>query len=150
MNVERITIDFLRRQAGELFELHYQEVRGAQEHVPPIDPDWLQYGALEQAGMITLRGLFDGEALVGYALAIYVPRHLHYRVSYAQMDVMFVHPDYRRDGAAKMLADEVRAAVADKGAEELLWHAVPGSRMHALLDNSARFQLRDYNYSEKL
>ena len=150
--VTPITIDDLVAEGGELFNLHFDEIRKGTEH--ELDPDWVQYRALEKLGMLAVYGVRDAlhedMPLVGYAVAVFVKRHLHYAMSYATVDVVFVHPRFRRSSAARMMADKLRAEMKTKGAAELMWHAVPGSAMHTIAEQTDRFQLRDYNYSEKL
>lgn len=150
--VAPLRIDDLIDDGGPLFDLHYEEIRQGGDDA--IDPAWSQYKGLERLDMLTCFGVRDvltpDKPLVGYCVALFIERHLHYNRSSAQVDVMFVHPDYRHTSAAREMADKTRDAMRTKGASELTWHAVPGSRMHHILEKSERFQLRDYNYSENI
>lgn len=148
VSIGELCIDELRTEAGALLRMHYEEVRGNQD-TAPLDPDWGQYLKLEEAGVVFAFGARnrDGD-LVGYAQAIYAPRHLHYDVSYVQVDIAFVHPMYRKGGTFKRLMVALKAEAVLRGATEMLSHAVPGSRMQQVLDGSKAHQLRDFNYTE--
>lgn len=152
--VTPITIDDLVAEAGDLFKLHFDEIRKGQDTPHEVDPDWSQYRGMERLGLLTVYGVRDTLAddlpLVGYMVAIFVKRHLHYPMGYGIVDVVFVHPDYRRSAAAREMAKKTRTEMKEKGASELVWHAVPGSAMHTIAERSDKFQLRDYHYSETL
>lgn len=153
--VAPLPIEELEREGAPLFRMHYAEIREGQDgDAHDLEPDWRQYRAMEEAGILISYGVRDvtreDEPLVGYCLAIFVERHLHYPISYAQIDVMFIHPNYRGTGAASELRYQTRKMAKEMGASEIVCHAAPGSKNQLILDKSRSAVLRDYNYSEKL
>ena len=145
-----LTIEELASEGGELFQMHFDEIRAGKGFDHEVDPDWKQYQLLEDVELLQVHGLRADEKLVGYIVVLLVPRHLHYRFSYATVDVMFVHPQFRGAGAARDLVRAARAAARDWGAAEMLWHAAPNSAAQAMMEHTDRYQLSDYNYVEKL
>lgn len=117
-----VRIESLGEVRGELEPLlwaHYDEVALYKDSVP-LDVDWERYAALDQLGMLKVFTVRSGETLVGYAV-FFVGPHMHYRrTSYANNDVLFVHPRYR--GAGIRLIRFAERALKEMGVERILFH----------------------------
>lgn len=127
-------LDYLH-QASELARLHWQETEA---HMSDSGPD-LQveaYRSFQDAGLILAFGVFDGETLVGYCIAILCP-HLHYGFLYAHHDVLFLKREYRKGATALRLVSLVHRAAQERGARYVTWHAKLGSAFHRILEHSA-------------
>lgn len=81
-------------EALPLFEAHYSEI--ARYKSIPLDIDFAFYQQIEDAGMLRVFSARAEDRLIAYV--IYVVRsHPHYKTTiFANQDVLFIHPDYRR------------------------------------------------------
>jgi hypothetical protein len=151
-HVASLSVAELEAEGGPLFQQHFDEIRSGDTY--QVDPDWKQYRALENLGMLLAFGARDGltkgAPLIGYLLAIFVERHLHYQLSYAQVDVAFVSSSHRGSSAMSNMSTLLRESARALGASELIWHAAPDSAMQTIAEKSRRFRLRDHNYSESI
>ena len=95
----------LERDGSELFKVHYDEL-ALHKEVMPMGLDgsiYLELERLKRLLVVTVRR--DGE-LVGYYLAIFIPKHPHNKdaAPVSTTDMFYVHPDHRRGGTgAKLL-----------------------------------------------
>ncbi|MFZ1805922.1 MAG: GNAT family N-acetyltransferase [Cyclobacteriaceae bacterium] len=60
----------------------------------------------------------DGNDLVGYA-SCHIQTLLHHAGKVAEVQEMFVKPNYRNNGVGKQLMDEIKRRVKEKGALQL-------------------------------
>lgn len=84
----------VRDECRDLIEHHWREIAVWQDI--PLDPDWVGYQRLEDAGVMIIYTVRTDEGkLIGYA--VFLTRfHLHYKQhSWALNDLIWVHPDYR-------------------------------------------------------
>jgi GNAT superfamily N-acetyltransferase len=117
--------------AAELARAHWAETEaGLMPEGPSIAIEL--YQALEQADALIAFGAFDADELVGYAVAI-LGLHLHYRVLYAQHDLLFVRPDHRRGTLGLRLMRAIETALKARGAKFVVWHAKPQSTFNMIL-----------------
>jgi len=116
---------------SSLIEEHWMET---ESHLVPTGPNPIiaAYKAMEDADCIVSYAAFDGDAMVGYAVAFVMP-HLHYGVTYANHDVLFVKKEYRRGSLAFRLMRCVEEDAIKRGAGFMLWHAKPGTPFEAML-----------------
>ena len=87
--------------------LHKDEVE-AEVTALPVSVNRDLYDVLHAQGALVCVGAFDGDALVGYAVALLSP-NFHYRMTTAAHDVLFLHRDYRKPRMALRLIDAVEA-----------------------------------------
>ena len=89
------------KEAGALFEDDFN---------PKLGP----YKALEDLGMLKAFSARDGAILVGYAVILVSPSHLHYpKTCWGMQDVMYLKPDHRGIVAAKFIIHQDVALRSD-------------------------------------
>jgi hypothetical protein len=125
---------------------HWAELALDQDRVP-LDPDWEIYLRKDAEGGILFVTVRDAGALVGYFVGFVGPG-LHYRTCLTlQMDVFFLHPDFREGDSlqqvegeviAENLFGEVQRAAKARGVQRMF----VGSKLHK--DVSALFERLGY------
>ena len=101
-------------EAGELFKLHYEEIALNQD-VIRLNPDFNQYEEAEKIGALKIFTARDDGKIVGY-FAVLVTRSLHYADHiYANNDVIFLHPEYRKGFTASKLIKFALDCLAQDG-----------------------------------
>jgi GNAT superfamily N-acetyltransferase len=101
-------------EAGELFELHYREIALNQDAIK-LNPDIEQYEEAERIGALKIFTARDEGKIVGY-FAVLVTRSLHYADHiYANNDVIFLHPEYRKGFTASKLIKFALDCLAQDG-----------------------------------
>lgn len=101
-------------EAGELFELHYREIALNQDAIK-LNPDIEQYEEAEKIGALKIFTARDEGKIVGY-FAVLVTRSLHYADHiYANNDVIFLHPEYRKGFTASKLIKFALDCLAQDG-----------------------------------
>ena len=118
-------------QAQALAREHWQETEAGFSDVPP-DLDLDVYRAMEDAGNAVAFAAFSDGLLVGYVSG-FVVRHTHYAFLVGQHDLLFVLPQYRKGRLGLRLMSAFEAAVREKGARCVLYHAKPDSVFARLL-----------------
>ncbi len=124
---------FTAKLAAELLPLmkaHYEEIAHFKDI--PLDPDFEQYIALEQAGLfrafiIRADGIakiegFEPGAIVGYA-GFFVRKNIHYKGSLqASQDVIFVHEKFRHAGVGGEFINFCDEELQEEGVEAIYHH----------------------------
>lgn len=134
----RIAIFDIRQLYDEierLGALHKDEVE-AEVTALPVSVNRDLYDVLHAQGALVCVGAFDGDALVGYAVALLSP-NFHYRMTTAAHDVLFLHRDYRKPRMALRLIDAVEAECKARGAQLMVWHAPIGGAFERILKTRA-------------
>ena len=119
----------------QLGALHKDEVEAEVTALPVVINRDL-YDVLHAHGALVCVGAFDGDALVGYAVALLSP-NFHYRMTTAAHDVLFLHRDYRKPRMALRLIDAVEAECKARGAQLMVWHAPIGGAFERILKTRA-------------
>lgn len=132
--IRPVTVAELRERGPALFAAHHAEVGldvlpGTSN--PPLDVDYLMFGALEANDLLLSLGLFAGDELVGYAVGM-VTRHHLADATVAAACGLFVHVEHRRLGNGMRLMDAFEAEAHKRGAV-VHWHAKKGSGFARLL-----------------
>jgi GNAT superfamily N-acetyltransferase len=146
------TVDDLRHHE-KLFEMHWEEV-ATHKAVLVLNPDWKRYYELEERGMLLLlaawkTGADNRNELAGYSVT-FLLNHLHYMdLTYAQNDLLFVHPDYRSAGIGLHLIRLTETVAKQRGARFIMWHAKRASSLEALLPNLG-YQIEETTYSKEM
>lgn len=145
VKITELPLDQLRQEAQPLFEAHCAEltVGGVALNIA-----WEVFEALGDG--LHVVAAYDGDALVGYSVSIFVPRHLHYDFAFVQNDVLFVLESHRGGSIGGRLMAATRAFAKAAGAAQVFWHAKRGTALHEQLEKSDRFTCRDIIYSEKV
>lgn len=108
-----------------LLPLHWQELGLFRDRMP-LDPDFDFYLASEAQGRLLFVTVREAGALIGYWISFIVPG-LHYKSTLSNhLDVYWVHPDHRGNGAGFILADRVRSESKRRGVK--IWYV--GSKNH--------------------
>ena len=111
--------------------LHKAEVEADVTPLPPVAHRGI-YDTLHEAGMLVPVGVFDGDAMVGYAIATISPNP-HYDTITAQHDVFFLHPDYRKPRLALRMIEALEAECKARGATLFCWHTPIGGSFEKLV-----------------
>lgn len=108
-----------------LLPLHYSELALNQDKVP-LSPQFDKYIAAEQRGELLFVVLRDSGQMVGYFIGFISPA-LHYSTCLTcQMDIFYVHPDHRGNGAGFQLFKYVEQQLKKRGVQRMF----VGSKMH--------------------
>lgn len=92
----------IKEEIAEILPIHYDELAMNKEHVP-LDFDYERYLQMEENGGLFVVTLRKESTLIGYYIGFVGPEP-HYASTYCCMtDIFYVLPDYRRDGAGKLL-----------------------------------------------
>lgn len=97
----------------DLLRMHWAEIALNQDAIK-LNPFVEQYEDAEKAGILRIFTARDGDDLVGY-FALLVQPSLHYRDHlFANNDVIYLHPDYRKGMAgAKLIKFAVECLAQD-------------------------------------
>jgi GNAT superfamily N-acetyltransferase len=110
----------VREEILPLLHAHWAEV--AHYADMPLNPNWPWYEASEAAGQLRIFTARDGETLIGYAIYVIGPG-LHYRdFTYANQDILFVLPEYRRGFTGRELLRFTEQALRADGVHLVLQH----------------------------
>lgn len=108
-----------------ILPLHYEELALNKDTVP-LDPQYDIYISRERAGELLFVTLREAGELVGYFIGFIAPG-LHYRTCLTcTMDIFFVHPDKRGQGAGQHLFAFVEKELRRRGVHR--WFV--GSKCH--------------------
>jgi GNAT superfamily N-acetyltransferase len=100
-------------EARPLWRAHWTEIANHQDVIPLV-PDDAAYTALDQAGLLHVVTARDGGPIVGYVVGILKP-HLHYATTpHFHMDVLWLHPQWRKGLAGYRLLQAVERTVQQR------------------------------------
>ena len=115
------SFDDVKQDIISLIKLHYDEIALDKEHIP-LDPDWEKYKQLYDAKRLLIITARDDSKLVGYSI-FFVSNHPHYKSSvYANNDLLFLHPDYRKGSLGIKLIKVSEKILKEIGVVKILWH----------------------------
>ena len=104
---------------------HYQELALNQDQVP-LDPQYEVYLQREENGELLFTVLREAGEMIGYFIGFIEP-HLHYKTCLTcTMDIFYVNPDKRQQGAGILLFEEVEKELRRRGVQR--WFM--GSKLH--------------------
>lgn len=120
-----ISFDKLFKEGGkDLIKLHWEELALNKDKVP-LAVDYDKYNQLQKVGVIKTIGAYKENKLVGYSVLIVQPS-LHYSTTiFAQVDVIYVHPDERNSNVGAKLLIATEKVAKEFGASVILHHAKP-------------------------
>lgn len=108
-----------------LFPEHYRELALNQDEVP-LDPQYWIYLERDKRGEVMLITLRDEGKLAGYFVGFVAPG-LHYQTCLTlTMDIYYVWPSYRGNGAGFLLFKEVEKEAKRRGINRMF----VGSKLH--------------------
>lgn len=109
----------------KLLLTHYQELALNQDKVP-LSPQFDKYIAAEHRGELLFVVLRNAGQMVGYFIGFIAPG-LHYSTCLTcQMDIFYVHPDHRGNGAGFQLFKFVENQLKKRKVQRMF----VGSKMH--------------------
>ena len=105
---------------------HYREVAGFRAVLDKLNPNWVQYKALEANGRLHLiKARAWNGGLIGYSAHL-IHAHLHYKhVLVAEDDVFYVTPTMRGRGVARHMREFACATLKEKGVKLVLARVKP-------------------------
>lgn len=125
-----------------LFPEHYRELALNQADVP-LDPQYWIYLERDKRGEVMLITLRDAGKLAGYFVGFVAPG-LHYQTCLTlTMDIYYVWPSYRGNGAGFTLFKEVEKEAKRRGINRMF----VGSKLHK--DTSWLFEKLGYTEVER-
>lgn len=108
-----------------LFPSHFEELALNKDKVP-LDPQYDVYLERERRGELLFTILRSKGEMIGYFVGFIAPG-LHYKTCLTcNMDIFYVHPSFRGQGAAKILFAEVEKELRRRGVQR--WFM--GSKNH--------------------
>ncbi len=114
-------LDYLK----PILPVHYAELALNQDKVP-LSPQYDRYIVAEQRGELTFITLRKSGQMIGYFIGFVAPA-LHYSTCLTcQMDIFYVHPEHRGDGAGFQLFKFVEQHLKKRGVQRMF----VGSKMH--------------------
>lgn len=98
----------------EMLPVHYEELALNKDHVP-LDMDHAKYIELESNNVLLLVTIRKDEKLIGYYFG-FITSELHYSSTLSCMtDIFYILPEYRREGAGRILFDTVEEELRNLG-----------------------------------
>lgn len=102
------------KELPPLFKRHWQEIALNQDNIP-LDPDWERYFAFDLSGVLHCLTVRSNGVLVGYVFVFVFP-HLHYAsTAWAQGDIFWLDPAYRRGLAGYRMLRLVEQGLKEVG-----------------------------------
>lgn len=133
---------------GRLLPDHYEEL-ATNKDMRKLAPDWDRYVALENSGILDIIVVSVDGTPVGYAANVRMP-HIHYKhLMVSNNDLIYLSPTYRGEGVGGALMDAMEELALARGAQEVLWHAKPGTALDSLL-KAREAPVQDIIYSRAL
>jgi GNAT superfamily N-acetyltransferase len=111
--------------AYDLVRMHWEELAINKDTVP-MDPNVEQFEELQKTNVLHNLVVYHEGKIIGYSFIIVTPA-LHYKSTvFAQVDVVYVHPDYRGvDGIGMELLKRTELLAKNLGAKVIVHHAKP-------------------------
>lgn len=108
-----------------ILPIHYRELALNQEHVP-LDPMYDVYLERDRRGEVMTVTVREDGKLIGYFVGFVAPG-LHYKTCLTlTMDILYVLPEHRGNGAGDLLFDEVEKECRRRGVQRMFvgtkWH----------------------------
>ena len=114
-DIKKITINqfFEHDDSSALMTEYADECRTC--GMPEIDPDIDMYNAMENAGLLSIYGAFDGERLCGF-MVLLVTRVPHYSKFIGTIESIFVAKDDRAGGHGMALLNHAKQLIKESEA----------------------------------
>lgn len=125
-----------------ILPIHYRELALDQEYVP-LDPQYETYLERDRRGEVMAVTVREDGKLIGYFVGFVAPG-LHYKTCLTMtMDILYVLPERRGNGAGDLLFDEVEKECIRRGVQRMF----VGTKLHK--DISWLFKKRNYKPVEE-
>lgn len=90
-----IRLGVFKSLAADLAQAHFAEASSYRKELK-LDMDWGTYAQYDQAGLLSIVGVFDDNFIVGYSFVIKAPVLLHKQVTMGIVQFIYLKPDYRK------------------------------------------------------
>lgn len=125
-----------------ILPIHYRELALDQDYVP-LDPQYEIYLERDRRGEVMAVTVREDGQLIGYFVGFVAPG-LHYKTCLTMtMDILYVLPEKRGNGAGDLLFDEVEKECKRRGVQRMFI----GTKLHK--DISWLFKKRKYKPVEE-
>jgi GNAT superfamily N-acetyltransferase len=111
-------------QAKDILYMHWDELELNKDKVF-LKPDVDKYLALQQAGCLYNIVVYKDELIIGYSIILLFSHIHHADHQYANVDVVYVHPEYRHSTIGARLLVITEQLAKDNGASVIMHHAKP-------------------------
>ena len=112
----------IREEVKTLLPVHWREVDVFHDDAP-LDPDWDRYDEYEKLGLLYVVTARIQGALIGY-LSVFCYPHMHHKTQkFAFVDVLWLHPAWRKGWTGIRLIRHFERGMRKVGAG-LIWFAV--------------------------
>jgi len=135
-----LSVDEFFDAENGLLAANFDELESYQKDFP-LDPDREKYRMIQSLGIIKNIALFDNDEMVGYCIFIVIP-HLHNKKAIvADVDVLYLKPEYRKGGVGLDFVREIERYAASFNVDVLI---------HRVKQNTPalKFILEKTGYSE--
>lgn len=116
----------------------------------PLDPDWPFYRQADAMGALATYTARDEGRLIGYALFFVRKRHHHYAVGWAINDIVWLAPEYRRQGVASALMDLAEHNLKNRGVAVVLINTKTAHPGLAIMLQSRGYRHTEDGFSTRL
>ena len=139
--------DELVAEMMPLWEIHSNETRDM--NPIPLDPNLEVYKAMDMMGMLRVYTMRFAKKLVGYQVMMVSQHHHSKDLKVAQMDILFVHPDWRLGLIAYRFIKWCDAKLAAEGVQ-LTVKAIKARLDFGTILERMDYVLEDVVYSRRL
>lgn len=131
IDVKLTGVDEMREHAVELFAAHHAEM---EPHYTDFEVNWARYYEAEERHALLALAAWDTtrNEVVGYSIG-FIVEHFHYNLYVYQHDALYVAKGYRRGRLGVELLKLTKKEAEEQGAQRLLWHAKPDTKLDKLL-----------------
>lgn len=111
-------LDTCLKDMDQLLNMHWDQIALNKDKIK-LNPDFDAYRELEACGKLKMFTVRHDGNLVGYFVVI-VGRNIHYKDHlFAQNDVIYVHPDYRKGSTGANLINFAEGCLREDGVSVL-------------------------------
>ena len=134
-------------EAKDVLYMHWEELALNKDKIY-LKPDVNKYVSMQQSGLLYNIIVYKDEKIIGYSV-IFMSPHIHYQDNiYANVDIIYVHPEYRHSTVGARLLVATEQLAKDNGASVILHHAKPYVPMIIKPLEKLNYQLYELMYGK--
>lgn len=114
-----------------LLTQHWHEIANYQDEIA-LNPRWEELRKLEKLNKLIILTLRKDQELIGYSIFV-TNNHLHYDISVAFNDILYVAPAYRKSKFGLELIAQSEIYLKTIGCKKIQWHIKPHMDWSSLL-----------------
>jgi GNAT superfamily N-acetyltransferase len=142
-----VDMDVFLAEAEDVLYKHWQELALNKDKIY-LKPDVKRYVDLQNSGVLKNIVVYKDNKIVGYSVLLITP-FLHYADNVvAQVDIIYVDPDYRHSTVGARLLIETEAIAKENGAHVVVHHAKPYVPMIIKPLEKLNYQLYELMYGK--